>query len=279
MNLRNSFALVLALFVLACNPVYVLGAESSKQNNQPSPTATPMIVKKAIPVEQKQVKKTTAKVSLNMKDNDRYTVVKPYKFHPLSEFKQSIYVGPATIKDLVEKTAPEIGMVDALVANEATQVGVEVIIKSAARFLVDKEFGIPLYIVGCADRNGKPFYNRITVLKKVESKPVATEALAATPMIVSVPTPPEPAKPEVYQLPKLVAHQVVQDETITVPVYYSDYKVTVHKRDIVYKPEPRVIPVQVYEKPRVVVAPIVKPVVVPIVAQGGRPPLRPKSCR
>lgn len=254
MNIKKSFVMVLALFALACNPVSVLGAESPKQNNQPSPTTTPIVVKKAIAVEQKQVKKTTEVVPLRMQDNERYMVAKPYKFHSLTEFKQPIYTGPETIKGLVEKTASELGLVEALVVNEATHVGVEVITKSASKFLVDKEFGIPLYIVGCAERDGKPFYNRITVLKKVESKPVVAEAIpAATPTIVSVPVAPEPVKPEVYKLPKFVAHQVVQEETITVPIYYPDYKVTVHKQDIVYKPEPNVIPVQVYERPRMVV--------------------------
>lgn len=190
MNYQKSFALVLALLALVCNfNSKAFAADTSKKsNNQPAQAAEP-VVKKAIRVDQTQVSKTKAAPVLNIQDNDRYTVVKPYKFHPLSEFKQPVYTGPETVKDLVEKSAPEIGMVNALVVNEATHVGVEVNTKSAAKFLVDKEFGIPLYLVGCMDRNGKPFYNRIMVLKKNE-KPVAVETVpVTTPSVTPAPTP------------------------------------------------------------------------------------------
>ena len=166
-------------FMLACN-FTTFTANAQQSNNQPKAVVVP----------------------LNMQDSDRYVVAKPYKFHSLVEFKQPIYAGPETIKNLVVKTAQEIGLEKALVVNEATHVGVEVIVGSAGKFLVDKEFGIPLYMVGCKDRNGKPFYNRITVLKKVESKPVVVVETVpvATPAQKEIPTEVRYEKPKTVSL-------------------------------------------------------------------------------
>jgi hypothetical protein len=248
MNIKNLFAMVLALFALTCNLSTTFAADTSKKsNNQPK-----SVVKKAIPVVKKAVPVKSAATAKVTKTETRYRATSEFTTLEKVGFTQPQYKGPATLNGLGLKSAAELGLDGKKVYNEYENSARIVILSPFAKVYYDTGSLEPLYLAGCL-RDGKSFANRIKLLEPVKAPEVkSVQTPTPVPVIVSVPL---PEKPFVYQLPKVVETVVVQEKDIVVPVYYPKYEVVVHKQNIVYQNEPQVIPVQVYEQPRMVAGP------------------------
>lgn len=242
--------MVLALFALACNLSTTFAASAEESNNQPKQSAEPVIkkaefVKAAAPVvavKKTEPVKTEVSVQKTKIDN-RYRETPEFTTLEKAGFTQSKYKGPETINGLGLKTAAELGLDGKKVYNEYERSARIVILSPFAKIYYDTGSFEPVYLYGCL-RDGKPFANRIKLLEPLKKAPEVVTVPAAVPV----------EKPLVYQLPKDSATVVVQEKDILVPIYYPKYAVTVHKQNIVYQPEPRVIPVQVYERPRMIVS-------------------------
>ncbi len=173
MNLHKSFALVLTLFALVCNPSKTFSAETPKKsNNQPS--ATPVPVKKALPVE------------------TRYRATADFVSLERAGFTQSKYSGPATLNGLGLKSASELGIAGKSIYNEYERSARVVVLAPSAQVYYDTGSLEPLYLAGCMI-DGKPSANRIRLLEPLqkvpEEKPVPVATPAPTPVITATPEP------------------------------------------------------------------------------------------
>ena len=183
MNIKNSSALVLALFALVCNLSTTFVANAQESNNQPTQTAK-SVVKKAVPV------KTATPVKVNKAEN-RYRATPEFVSVEKAGFTQPKYTGPATLNGLGLKSAEELGVTGKITYNEYEQSARVVVLSPLAMLYYDTASLEPLYLAGCL-RDGKPYANRIKLLEPVkapEPKPVPVATPASTPVVSATPEP------------------------------------------------------------------------------------------
>lgn len=161
MNLYKSFALVLALFALACNfSTTAFAANAQESNNQPS--------------------------------EGRYLSTGDYTPIDKVGYKQPIFVGKDTLNGLGLKSAKELGIAGKKFYNEQEKSARVIILNPDAMVYYDTGSLEPMYLAGCL-RDGKPFANRIKPLeplqKAPEPKPVPVAVVTPTPAPVLTPTP------------------------------------------------------------------------------------------